>query len=234
MKDNYEINYIRGLLDRYYRGETSPEEETILEDFFSDADESDLPEDIASNKKLFTLTKGAHPSIEECEIPNNLIDKLNEIVEHQPISAEKQPKRFTRFMRFSVATVAASIALAVIMLCTLHDEKELPSVRECSAEVSVSASSDPDIPVLAETTEPEKEESEAGHCHNGAKPLATLQSGEAEEDGFIEITDPEEAQRIMLEIGKLLAHNVAETNSAIDDITRSLESYKEISKTILQ
>ena len=54
------------------------------------------------------------------------------------------------------------------------------------------------------------------------------------EDGFIEITDPEEAERIVMEIGRLLASNTQKTNEAILHLEKTVDEYKEITKSILR
>lgn len=46
------INEIRGTLDRWYAGETSPDEERVLMEFFATATE--LPEDLEAERRLFT------------------------------------------------------------------------------------------------------------------------------------------------------------------------------------
>lgn len=46
------INEIRGTLDRWYAGETSPDDERVLMEFF--ATPTELPEDLEAERRLFT------------------------------------------------------------------------------------------------------------------------------------------------------------------------------------
>ena len=55
-----------------------------------------------------------------------------------------------------------------------------------------------------------------------------------QEDGYIEITDPEEAEKIIIEIGRLLAANSQKTNEAIRHLEKTIDDYKELTKSILQ
>lgn len=59
-------------------------------------------------------------------------------------------------------------------------------------------------------------------------------SGNVLDDGFIEITDPEEAEKIMTEIGLLLAANTRQTNEAIQHLEKTVDEYKELTKSILK
>lgn len=234
MKDNFDIDYIRSLLDRYYRAETSPDEETFLESFFSEVRFDDIPLDLASSKKLFDITKQLHPTIEDSEVPDELIDKLNCIVEKPMLLSEgRRLKNFNNILRyFGVASVACA-ALAIIMVFMRPAEKVTPAEKGYTAEVVSGKSDEPEIPILIEPAEDYGIAPETEPRANKHEPLNETQST-IDEDGFIEITDPAEAQRIMLEIGKLLAQNANEVNNAMCDISNSLENYKEISKSILQ
>lgn len=58
--------------------------------------------------------------------------------------------------------------------------------------------------------------------------------GKLTEDGYIEITDPKEAERITLEIGQLLASNSKKTDEAFSRLTYALDEYKEITKSVLK
>lgn len=235
MNCNYDIDHIRRLLDRYYRAETSPEDEETLGRFFSEVNGADMPEDLAADQKVFTAMMDLHPMPDECVVPDNLLDKLNSIVEQtKPMPAVKPQKKFHNILRYSGIAAAACIALAIIMVFMRPTENESPIDMEYTAEVvSEMPKEVPEVPVLAESSKPEMVEPKVDHHAKKAESTAITQN-EAEEDGFIEITDPEEAQEILLKIGKLLVQNAEETNKAISDIGNSIDSYKEISKSILQ
>ncbi|MBR4730005.1 MAG: pyruvate ferredoxin oxidoreductase [Prevotella sp.] len=54
-----DYKYIEQLLERYWQGETTLQEEDILRSFFSQADNPDIPESIRKYQPLFTLEKEA-------------------------------------------------------------------------------------------------------------------------------------------------------------------------------
>ncbi len=236
MKDNYDINRVRKLLIRYYSAETSPDEEEYLERFFSDVDIADLPDDLASSRKIFAITMQLRPSITECEVPDNLTDKLNSIIaKQQPASPAKGLTKFQSILRYSGVAVAACIALSFIMVFMRQYVNDSLKVKDYDAEVVAETSKDPhkSVSFKIPETETELHVPEMEHLARQAKTTEKIQDNE-DEDGFLEITDPAEAQRIMLEIGKLLAQNASETQIALCDVANSFESYKEISKSILQ
>ena len=52
MTYNMTIEQIKSLLARFYEGQTTPEEERLLADFFR---REDVPEDLQEDKQLFLL-----------------------------------------------------------------------------------------------------------------------------------------------------------------------------------
>ena len=52
-----DYKYIEQLLERYWQGETTLQEEAILRNFFSQPDSLDLPDNLRKYRPLFTLEK---------------------------------------------------------------------------------------------------------------------------------------------------------------------------------
>ena len=227
MKYNYDIDHIRGLLDKYYRAETSPDDEEILEFFFREVNPEDIPEDLASERNMFVLMGKLHSSIEESIVPDKLMERLENIVE-RPVVADGLKKKFHNLLLYIGGSVAACILIAFIIVFMHQHKDDSPGVK-----VLAETQQNSDSPILINSEE-------EPICVPAVKDKVSeieipIDKHEViEEDGFMEITDPEEAREILQNIGKLLAQNAVDTNDAIVNISSSIDSYKEISKSILQ
>lgn len=118
MTYNMTIEQIKSLLARFYEGQTTPEEERLLADFFR---REDVPEDLQQDKQLFLLLVQASDQ----EMPQDIAEEITAFVnnlgqtERKPVlSEEKQnkgiiyrlktpPKMFYRV----AATVAILLAI---------------------------------------------------------------------------------------------------------------------------
>jgi hypothetical protein len=100
-----ELKEIKRLLDKYYDGDTSLEEEHLLRDFFRN---SEVPEDMFIDKELFVQMER-----EQNKIPENkeLTHSLHQIIDLQ-VKRENKIKRLNLF--YKVSSVAAGIAIIVI------------------------------------------------------------------------------------------------------------------------
>ncbi len=227
MKYNHDIDYIRRLLDKYYRAETLPEEEEILESFFREANPVDIPNGLESEQKMFALIENMHPSQEESLPPDDLLERLSSIVE-KPVAEERIRKKFHKGFIYFAGSVAACIIIGFLIVFMQQHNNDAPNVRIVAETKEKS-----DLPVLEKIVETKTEMPEVGNRLDEVKLTASNENEEAA-DGFIEITDPEEAREILQKIGQLLAQNAEDTNDAMANISNSIDSYKEISKSILQ
>ncbi len=206
MKPKYDITDIRRLLQRFYEGETSREEEQILEAFFIDTAVG-MPDDMVADKQMFSAMKALRPTAEESELPSDLLSKLDEIVASP---APPKRRRLPLILRYSSIAAAAALLWSIVSL--------VPRLLDSNI----------DIPA-AHTAEVVSENDTLSIA--GASDLpAELEA----EDGFIEITDSEEARTIALEIGRLLAQNADQSNEAISQLGSAINNYKEITKSVLQ
>ena len=227
MKYNYDIDHIRGLLDKYYRAVSSPEDEEMLETFFREVNPDDIPEDLASERKMFVLMGKLHSSIEDSIVPDNLMEQLENIVE-RPAVADGLRTKFYKMLLYIGGSVAACIIIAFLIVF-MHQRKDYsPSVKVLAETQNTS-----DAPVIVQGEEEPIYVPDVENKVSVAE-IPKHKHEEMEEDGFIEITDPEEAREILQNIGKLLAKNAEDTNYAMANIGNSIDSYKEISKSILQ
>lgn len=73
MRYNMTIEQIKSLLSRFYEGQTTPEEERLLADFFR---REDVPEDLQQDKQLFLLLVQASDQ----EMPQDIADEITAFV----------------------------------------------------------------------------------------------------------------------------------------------------------
>ena len=239
MKDKFHIDHIRRLLHKYYEGESAPEEEQFLEAFFHDTPEWEIPEDMEVDRRLFTSMASLHPAVSEMEIPCGLFERISEIsVSNEAIHTDKlQRNKASRTVYFLVAACACLILPLGIRLMT--NQKHIHT--EASEYASESHAKLPKPPSKASTeeeTSPDTSKTQGAstsHPYQGSNKTAD-NAGELNrlEDGFIEITDPVEAEKIVMEIGMLLASNTRQTNQAIQHLEKTVDQYKETTKSILR
>lgn len=249
MKNNIDIKHIRELLKRYYRAETTRSEEDLLEAFFCDTSDADIPADLYADMRLFQAMREAHLQPEDIDMPSDMqfdIDGIvNRIVAGVPSKTEK--KHRYRWIVSISGIAAAAILLFMIFRFVPDNNKNLSTSvsTKYAAKVDIgldTESSVAEVPtvVAAETFENRKSEDrrviKSHKSRKGGEIVANRNSESetvVEEDGFIEITDPEKVQEIVFLIEKHLKKNADKTNDAIASIGLSLDSYKEITKSIL-
>jgi len=75
MTYNMTIEQIKSLLSRFYEGQTTPEEERLLADFFR---REDVPEDLQQDKQLFLMLA----QISDQEMPTDIAEEITAFVEN--------------------------------------------------------------------------------------------------------------------------------------------------------
>ncbi len=120
---------IRTLLERFYAGETSREEETFLQQFFL---QPDIPEELSAEKEHFRLLLQW-----QAESP---LDTAFDAKVMQKISASHKPERHSIGL-YTLAGVAASILLMLALwVGSVQDKKSvLPGTTSNSALAYVQA-----------------------------------------------------------------------------------------------
>lgn len=195
MKDNNHNDHIRSLLHKYYEGESTPEEESLLVSFFKVTPEGEIPEDLSDEVILFRSLSMLNSEISDLEIPDDLFERISS-VSNAPLASSSR-----NFERKWMRRIAYVVAAACVVLLLYHGTQYLPF----------------------------------NHKPEGiATMTANVSDAHLSEDGFIEITDPEEAEKIMFEIGRLLATNTKQSNEAIQHLEKTVDEYKELTKSILK
>ena len=94
MKRDKNIEQIKSLLARFYEGQTTPEEERLLADFFThkgydhsvDFRREDVPEDLQQDKQLFLMLA----QISDQEMPTDIAEEITAFVNNLG-QTEKKP-----------------------------------------------------------------------------------------------------------------------------------------------
>ena len=237
MKDKPNIPNIRTLLHKYYEADTTPEEEQLLKSFFHDSPEEDIPEDMNEDKKIFSSFTQLHADSSKMDVPAELVKNIYSLTENcDGLNSGRAQRNWNR-------TTVYAAAACICLVLTLGIRWVTSSAIQTSGtaghttEISFKHPSPPSAIHYEENEVSESlEESYMTPVTSQRKSMttATIAPDFDETDGYIEITDPEEAQRILTEIGRLLALNSKKTNEAIIHLEKTVEDYKELTKSILQ
>ncbi len=246
MKYNYEIDYIRNLLDKYFRAETSPEEEEVLENFFSYVNDVDLPADLKANQALFTVMKELHTVPDDNDVPRSLSENIEKIVAVPTINRdEKRKNKLFYFSPYIEIGIAACIAVIIGIVCLIPDRHDATLINDKTASSNQLSDTSlvPNLPIIVQEPKKIEEPLLVDNKDNDLKELPPTHvkktvsvpaypvSDPEENDGFFEVTDLEAAHDILLKIGNLLACNAELSQDVIDNIDKSLENNIETSKS---
>jgi hypothetical protein len=99
------IAEIRKLLDRFYTGETTLEEEQILQDYFSS---TSIPEELMPDRDLFRSLGNASDSV---AVPEGMNQKILDVIDQQ----EKKLVRTRRISVFSLSGLAAGLLVVIAL-----------------------------------------------------------------------------------------------------------------------
>ncbi len=111
------IGRIRKMLQRFYQGETTLEEEKMLKEYF---DSTTVPEELIPDKDLFQSFEVGHDSV---IVPDDLNQKIIASIDH----VERQAVRTRRISVFSLSGLAAGllVMIAVYLFFIRTDESTL-------------------------------------------------------------------------------------------------------------
>lgn len=221
---------VRQLLDRYYQGLSSRQEEDTLREYFS----GDYDPEFAADAEVFAALGALGPG--DAEIPAGLEEKILAIAsvpchgtpahddgyEAAGPSPVPAPPRRWRFRRVIYAAVGVAAALLVALLVIrgvntpIEQQLSLPPV---TASLEIVRSAVPDtmavIPESAQAAPASKKQPKAAPAATLAPDLSGSLA-QAETDSFYrEIDDPEEAAKILEEVTALLARNFSASSNAL-------------------
>lgn len=116
------IEKVRKMLEGFYRGDSSLEEEKSLQDFFSS---NSVPEDLLADQELFKAFVDTGESI---EVPGDLNAKILDTID----AAEKASTRTKRISLYSFSGLAAGLLalIAVYVFFLRNDEPVLLAAQQ--------------------------------------------------------------------------------------------------------
>lgn len=103
-------NEIKKLIDAFYNGETSVEEEQLLLNYFNGGD---IAEELLEEKEIFLHMYNAEPA----DVPVGLESKLNNLIDElaskETVKVELKPQSNKRQMWVKIGSIAAGVALLI-------------------------------------------------------------------------------------------------------------------------
>ena len=240
--DNYQTTEIRRLLQLYYEGKTSREEERILTSLLREA--KDLPADLEAERELFTLLA----ETPEVTIPqrddNAITDALEREMKADANASGRHTSKIWRQL-LSAAAVAACLILAWTILRNYttneHENRELkllvdiPEDKQLISDTSVTIinlskaeakAHDHGTGVKSDSSVTKKIEVKPGRPDDEAArkyPDGYLYLSEEEEDlleanNYRVVSDEQEAYAIINSVFSRLDGNIIESDYRINDI----------------
>lgn len=235
MKQN-NVEYIRQLLDRYYQGDSTAGEEQTLKDYFS----GEVDDALAGEAEMFRTLTALEPSVPE--VPGNLEARLLEIIGAAPdntapeveneydavaIEPAAAPPRRHGLLRvlYPAIGVAAALLIGLLVIKGISGPTAIPA-GTFSLDVAGK---------IAKTEVPDTSRSKATETgtdltaqiapapRNNVKTavpqqVATVAAQTAQADAQLscrEVTDPDEAARIVEQVAALLSSGLGNGNQAV-------------------
>ena len=118
MKRDKNIEQIKSLLARFYEGQTTPEEERLLADFFR---REDVPEDLQEDKQLFLLLA----QTSDQEMPQDIAEEITAFVNNlgqtkiQPLIPEDKQRKGVIFRLKTPPKMWYRVAATVAILLAI-------------------------------------------------------------------------------------------------------------------
>ncbi len=154
MKQQYDIDEIKMLLEAYYDGKTSIGQEKLLCDFFGSACE--IPEDLEADRQLFNALCAV--DLAKVAVPEDLKERITTHIGNLESRERRSGKGWIK--RFAVISVAASVILIIALglrFISVNDNKEYET-EQILAEVENPDAAEGYI-VVTQKIEPQEEQS---------------------------------------------------------------------------
>jgi len=230
MKPEHNISHIAALLQRFYDGSSSPDDECLLAEFFANTDPKSLPDELRADAELFCGLDAIRGEAEDAQMPQELTCALDKIMSPTPVAKTNVWPAIRHYVSIGVAA-AALVALCVTsftltMSSRLTDATEVSASVEPSDTVVVKRQQLPTVatpaPLAAYQTPPVVTPCEPKSQAVAHRPTATTEV-------YREVTDPDEAQAIAELCARLLAFGASRSRGAGQQVADNLnEVYQTI------
>lgn len=119
---------IKKLIEAFYNGDTTADEEQILFDYFSS---EDVAEDLLDEKKIFLQMNEA----DSINIPSDLELKLDNLIDNLNYEEEVKQHSKKKHLWIQVGSVAAGVAL--LIFAGIHFTKEQNEMKPSTANIEL-------------------------------------------------------------------------------------------------
>lgn len=222
----YDIDEIKSLLEAYYDGATTIEQEKLLCDFFTSTTE--IPAELECDKQIFNSLHSTN--INKFKIPDNLENKLISHIDN--LEKNEQNNRKKWILPFTIISVAACIILLLalgVKFININSElidNEIILISESNSNDTVEHNTyyiseiEHQEPVLAKETPVKKEAKQKKR----AKRQQTVKSNQIKSitDEKIAYENTERALLLLSEKLNIAQRGVKQTESTINEINNTI------------
>ena len=234
------IQQARELLDLWYQGNTTPEQEDLLYDFFTSS--NNIPEDLRAEALIFGHTSDT-PVPQAPTIDPSLLAEIDTAIDTEKKASAKalSPNRFKRLAWLSSSiAVAATIALLIIFNIptapdsTLAVTTEHPAIASNSPHHSNNSKSAADT--ISANTIPANTNINVAQSHTSKTTIHQSDPTPITDDGYEIIDSPEQAQAILQQSFALLKQSFDRSSNSIktstETINNSIDKISQITNSI--
>lgn len=120
------VDEIKLLIDKFYEGNTSHEEESELKAFF-EADDTLLPDELKADKETFALLAEAEDELlDEIVVPEGLDEELSKLIDREAQSGKVVKTRWNwRQMSGIAASICIIVTIGVFLITNQSNDTEL-------------------------------------------------------------------------------------------------------------
>lgn len=236
MKSEYDISHIAALLQRFYDGSSSPDDESLLANFFADADPNSLPAELRADAELFRGLDAIRAEAEDVQMPQELTRSLDKIMS-PPLAATinvgQALRRYVSIGAAAAVVVALSVAaLTLTMPIRLTDAAEMVA-KAPTGDTAVVEAVEHHQPQAGATPAPLVAHKTPTVVSTHAKKSRVVASRpKATTEIYREVTDLDEAQAIVERCGRLLAFGASQSRCAgqqvVDNLTEVYQTIQNI------
>ncbi|MBO5054084.1 MAG: hypothetical protein J6C44_07660 [Muribaculaceae bacterium] len=242
------IQQARELLDLWYQGNTTPEQEDLLYDFFTSS--NNIPEDLRAEALIFGHTSDT-PVPQAPTIDPSLLAEIDTAIDTEKKASAKalSPNRFKRLAWLSSSiAVAATIALLIIFNIPTAPDSTLAVTTEHPAIASNSPHhSNTNLPsepnnsksaadTISANTIPANTNINVAQSHTSKTTIHQSDPTPITDDGYEIIDSPEQAQAILQQSFALLKQSFDRSSNSIktstETINNSIDKISQITNSI--
>lgn len=220
--------HIRQLVRRFYDGDTSAAEEAEIHEFFASADLSTLPSDLREEADIFCAihSSAAQP-------PADILADIDKQILKESVRVAPRPRYNKLLWVAAAALVGLVIGLAIFKALNLNSSgsisPEQPLVSTVTQQPDKEQENTEDV---AGTPAPEPAPMvPVGKSHTPKRALAVSKT--LADEGYNEISDPEEAARMLARIDRMVSNSLKTASDTRNRVASEMNEIDEIITTTM-